>query len=350
MVGTDLQARLNRRLENILANEPSVRPVAFIRRPKYPFRWAAAAAVLLIASGAYFISIRTAEQKIAGKKVSEPIRVPISAPSSSLAVLTLANGNKILLDSAVPGTLARQAGTDIIKHPNGDIDYQAAKTGEATDYNEIDVPSGSQVLSLILSDGTKVWLDAASSLRYPVAFTGKERVIEITGEGYFEVAHNAAMPFIVKEQHTGAEVRVLGTHFNVNAYANEGNMKVTLLEGSVKITHGLHTGMLSPGEQAEVGSQAIHIQQVADIDAVMSWKNGRFQFGEKADINSIMRQLARWYNVDVEYQGKVNLHFGGSISRTSDISQVLDKLEMTGAVKFKTEGRKIIVSPGNLNN
>jgi len=192
-----------------------------------------------------------------------------------------------------------------------------------------------------------VWINVGSSLTYPTAFTGKERKVKITGEAYFEVAHNAGVPFIV--QHNGLTVSVLGTHFNVNTYEDEAAERVTLLEGSVRVNKNSLSQLLKPGQQARINNNGINDIKVlndVNIDEVMAWKDGKFRFGENTDIGTIMRQISRWYNVDIEYKGSVNQRFWGSISKDVNVSQVLKILEATGGVKFKVEGNKIIVMPG----
>jgi ferric-dicitrate binding protein FerR (iron transport regulator) len=194
-----------------------------------------------------------------------------------------------------------------------------------------------------LADGTQVWLNAASSIRFPVVFTGAERKVEITGEVYFEVSKNAAIPFKVKT--AASEVVVLGTHFNVNAYDDEAAVKTTLLEGSVKIiAAGQPIKYLQPGQQSAINKQGtITVLNNADIEEALAWKNGRFQFNS-ADLKSILRQISRWYDVDVVYKGNVNLHFTGQLTRNDNVSKVFEELVLTGEVHFKIEGKKIIVT------
>jgi ferric-dicitrate binding protein FerR (iron transport regulator) len=200
---------------------------------------------------------------------------------------------------------------------------------------------------LTLADGTKVWMNAASSMRYPTLFIGNERKVEITGEAYFEVAKNTSMPFKVNVAGKG-EVEVLGTHFNINSYGDEPTINTTLLEGRVKMA-SLTTDdlqFITPGQQACLNSKGqIDLNKNPDIEEVMAWKNGKFQFGEKMDVQAIMRQIARWYDVEVEYKGTVNGSIGGSISRDVNISIVLSMLEKTGEVKFRIEGNKVTVLP-----
>jgi ferric-dicitrate binding protein FerR (iron transport regulator) len=198
-----------------------------------------------------------------------------------------------------------------------------------------------------LSDGTKVWLNAASSLRFPTAFVGSERKVEMTGEGYFEVAHNDKKPFLVRAG--GMDVEVLGTHFNINAYEDEEAVKTTLLEGKVRASAGHDQAVvLKPGEQARLSQSNAQLSTLNNINVeeVIAWKNGKFQFGEAMDIGMVMRQLSRWYDLDVVYDGKVTGHIGGTISRNVKISEVLKMLEMTGAVHFVIRNREVIVKPG----
>lgn len=194
-----------------------------------------------------------------------------------------------------------------------------------------------------LADGSHVWLNTGSSIKYPVAFTGKERKVFITGEAYFEIAHNSAMPF--KVANDKMEVTVLGTKFNVNAYDDETDVKVTLVQGAVKVKNTTTTQRLLPGEQARITTNDIHITNDIDLDEVMAWRSGKFIFGEKANIETVMHQVARWYDVEIEYQGKITSHFGGTISRQSNISELIKVLEATGHLRCRIEGKKLIISP-----
>jgi ferric-dicitrate binding protein FerR (iron transport regulator) len=274
----------------------------------------------------------------------QPKQNDIAPPSGNKAVLTLADGTKIELDSSGNGTIALQGNVRITKQSNGEISYAGSAANEVS-YNTLNVPRGSTPLGLTLSDGSQVWLNVGSSLTYPTAFTGKERKVKITGEAYFEVAHNASMPFIV--QHDDVTVSVLGTHFNVNTYEDETAERITLLEGSVRVSKNKMSQILNPGQQASIANEsAIKVLDDVNMDEVMAWKNGKFRFGENTDIGTIMRQISRWYNVDIEYEGRVNQRFWGSISKDVNVSKVLKILEATGGVKFKVEGNKIIVMPG----
>ncbi|MEP6746698.1 MAG: FecR domain-containing protein [Bacteroidota bacterium] len=304
------------------------------------YRVAAAVVIGILCTGAYFfVSQKYKKDTEAVSVVS--VKKDITAPTSSNAILTLANGKKIVLDSASNGSLAIQGNTNVVKLADGQIVYNGKATLEMQ-YNILTVPKGSKIATITLSDGTKVWLNVESSLKYPVAFNGSERKVEITGEAYFEVTHNVAMPFKVQKETT--LVTVLGTHFNINSYADEPAIKVTLLEGAVTIKKGNAVGVLKPGQQAKIAGD-IKTSGEIDADEVMAWINGKFQFGEAADIASVMKQISRWYDVEVEYKGSITGHIGGTISRTENVSQVLKMLEMTGGVTFKIDGRKVIVMP-----
>lgn len=306
-------------------------------------RIAAAATVLIMLSigGYYYLSNNTGKEIVKNFK-PQPTNQDIAAPSAKKAVLTLADGSVIELDSAGKGALAVQGNVHIEKTADGQIIYK----GDASDIrmNTLSVPRGSMPVQLVLADGSKVWLNAASSITYPTAFAGNERRISMAGEAYFEIAHDASKPFFVEKG--DMHVRVLGTHFNVNAYEDEREMKVTLLEGSIKITSAGESALLSPGEQAQIPSSGQKLRTTADVnlDEVMAWKNGKFYF-EKSSIRDVMNQISRWYDVDVEYRGNVNAHFGGTISKDVDASKVLEMMEFTGGVHFEIEGKKVIVMP-----
>jgi transmembrane sensor len=271
-------------------------------------------------------------------------------PGSNKATLTLANGSKIILDDAKQGKIASQKNVVINKNKSGEVIYKTTPTDqiatgqtpvEAITMNTLTTPRGGQY-EVVLPDGTRVWLNAASSLKYPTAFTGNERRVELTGEAYFEVSKNARKPFFVKT--TNQTVAVLGTHFNINSYADEAATKTTLLEGSVKVTGNTNqlTVKLKPGQQAVNTVTAIDIKQDADIDEAVAWKNGKFLF-RNTDLRTIMRQLSRWYDVDVEYQGNVaQKHYRGRISRNVPVSEIFQILKTSG-INFTINGGKIIV-------
>lgn len=298
---------------------------------------AAAVIILLLSLGGYFYFNNKSEKQIAKTEIQQ--QNDVAAPQTNKAVLTLSDGSRIVLDSAGNGSLAVQGNVDVIKTADGQVVYK----GDATEikYNTLTVPKGSKPVQLQLADGSTVWLNVASSITFPTAFINKERKVQITGEAYFEVAHNAAMPFIV--QQNDISVQVLGTHFNVNGYDDEASMKITLLEGSINVTQGVKARILEPGQQARLVNNEIKVAK-ANIEEVMAWKNGTFSFN-RTDISSIMREMARWYNVDVvfennEVKGK---DFTGAIARKENASEVLKMLEMTGVIHFTIEGKKIIV-------
>jgi transmembrane sensor len=288
------------------------------------WRWSAAAVLAgLLGIGAWWL-IGTKQ----GNVVAPVREADVAAPSHNRATLTLADGRRVDRDSAKLGAVAVQGGAKIVKSGNGQLAYGPGlgHNGELL-YNTLSNPRGSQVVSLTLTDGSRVWLNAESSIRYPVNFAGSERAVEITGEAYFEVAEDAGKPFRVKKDSTTIEV--LGTSFNVNAYADEPAMKVTLLEGKVEVRKEASALVLHPGQQAIITGQVERSGNV-DTAAVMAWKNGRFTFNS-ADLATVLRQLARWYNVEVSYEGKVPNHrFNGRIGRSLTLDQVLDVLGGTG--------------------
>lgn len=341
-----LKDRLLRRIkESVGLGEKA--PVRKLRTMRW---WAAAAVLLLLSSGSYFFFFHPGRQS-APVADDHLLKHDVSAPVASKAMVILSNGNKIYLDSLGNGSLATQDGVSLVKLADGQLAYYGAGSGVL--YNTLYNPKGSKAIHLTLSDGTKVWLNAESSLKYPVTFTGNERKVEINGEGYFEVATSfnasgsAKRPFIVKKGET--EVVVLGTHFNVNAYDDEEAIKVTLLEGSVVVNShpapGGTTVKLRPGEQAiAAGNSPVVLHRSPDIEQVMAWKHELFLLKE-ADIKTVMRQLARWYDVEVEYKGEVKEQFIVEMDRNTNVSNVFKILEATGGVHFSIDGRKITVMP-----
>ncbi|MBL7750579.1 MAG: FecR domain-containing protein [Chitinophagaceae bacterium] len=336
---SELAERIRIRLAQTISQEP-----VQSRRKRYILPIAASFLLLIVSGGLYFLLNKNkAPQPVAEGKpqIVTPTNTDI-APGGNKALLTLADGSIIELDSAANGVLGKQGVSEIVKLKSGQLAYKIdgrflTENDEAF-YNTITTPRGGQY-QVTLSDGTKVWLNAASSIRFPVVFTGKERRVEVTGETYFEVKSDATRPFYVKAEQS--EVEVIGTHFNINAYTDEESLKVTLLEGKVRVSSSV---TLLPGQQAQLSSSnQITTSNNVDLEEVMAWKNGRFQF-KSADLQSILRQISRWYDVDVEYRGKVNLHFTGQLTRNQNVSKVFEHLEMTGEVHFRTEGKKIIVT------
>lgn len=311
-----------------------------VRKMNTWYRVAAAATILLFLSiSIYFIANRVPDQEVAIHNIAR-----VTVPGGNRAVLTLGNGSRIILTGARNGTLATQQNIVINKTADGQVVYNAdaksTKAGEKVAYNTMTTPQGG-MYDLTLSDGTRVMLDAASSIRYPVVFNGYERRVEITGQAYFEVVHNKAKPFRVITN--GQTVEVLGTHFNVNAYADEPSTQTTLLEGSVKVTKGTQMALLAPGQQAVIfnGANAIKVK-TADTETAIAWKNGVFSF-KRADLKTVMRQFARWYDVQVTYEGDApDAAITGKVLRSANASHVLQIVSDLG-IKFKTEGKKIII-------
>jgi len=264
-------------------------------------------------------------------------------PGTNKAVLTLSNGKKINLSNAVAGQLASQSGIRILKTTSGLIIYKVVPNVGILDNksNNITTPIGGQ-WQVILPEGTKVWLNSASSLTYPATLgKQKDRIVQLNGEAYFEVAKDKLHPFIVN---TGKqEVKVFGTHFNINSYQDEPSLKTTLAEGAVSVSIiGGSSKLLKPGQQAILKDGTLSVEN-ANIEEALAWKNGYFRFNDE-NIQSIMRKLSRWYNIDVQYEGDIsNDGLNGKISRFKNISQVLKALEATKTVHFKVEGRRVTV-------
>jgi ferric-dicitrate binding protein FerR (iron transport regulator) len=300
---------------------------------------AAAAVLIIIATGLYF-------GPFSPGKTDQPQDQLVNdvSPGGNKAILTLADGRKIALDDADKGQLAEQSGIKVSKTADGQLTYDVSGSDVRAlkiNYNIIETPVGGQY-QIILPDGSKVWLNSTSSLRFPTAFTQSQRTVELKGEAYFEIKHSKT-PFLVKTNNQ--EVEVLGTHFNISNYPDEAYTKTTLLEGSVKVrvSKGTASKILLPGQQAAQQSDRIQVKPV-DAEAAIAWKNGLFIFDDES-LEAIMRSVARWYGIEVIYEKDVNrnLLFGGSVSRYDNVSKVIDKLELTGGVHFKIDGRRITV-------
>lgn len=301
-------------------------------------KWMVAASIILVAGVAVLLYVNRNSNK--GGSKQEIANHDVKAPATNRAMITLADGRMVFLDSVSNGTLATEGSINLVKLADGKISYQGAGTG-AGQYNTLYNPRGSKVVSLILSDGTKVWLNSESKLTYPVSFSGGERKVEITGEAYFSVTHNAQQPFRVTAN--GITVEDIGTEFNVNAYTDEDGIKATLVEGSALVSQQGKSVVLAPSQQAIAKEdQPITMVNDVNVDEVVAWKNEKFVFNS-ADIREVMRQLARWYDVDVEYKDDVSNHFTGIISRNVNASEVFAMLERTGTVYFEIEGNKMIV-------
>jgi ferric-dicitrate binding protein FerR (iron transport regulator) len=297
--------------------------------------WVAAAVLLLAVAGLWLMH--------SGGKKKEPAVVAVAhdaAPGSNKALLTLGNGDTIHLDEARAGLVGQQGKTRLIKSVDAQLRYEGAGDEDNIQYNLLVTPRGGQY-KLVLPDGTKVWLNAATALRYPTAFMGKDRVVELDGEAYFEVATDAARPFRVDVKN-GGRVDVLGTHFNIMSYADEPVARTTLLEGAVRVSKGDKNAVMRPGQQARVGKDGSLVVVSADVDEAMAWKNGLFKF-EEADIEQVMRQLSRWYDLQVVYtQGVPKDRFQGEMYRDVNLSKIVKILEASG-VHFRIEGKKLLV-------
>lgn len=337
---------LELKFRSLMQNLKREAPVVSISKKSKVSQWKAriAAAVLIgtFFTGAYLVWKPDHKNTVAKTETSIPGNGHEIAAGGNKAILTLADGSTIVLDNAKKGIVSTQGGTKVLKLNNGILSYDGDSKTKTLLFNTISTPRGGQY-QLILADGTKVWLNAASSLKFPTAFAGKERKVELLGEAYFEVAKNAAKPFKVEVD--GMEVEVLGTHFNINSYDDEASTRTTLLEGSIQINKNNRSSLLRPGQQARLNREGeIRIIEHADVEEAIAWKEGKFQF-DRADIHQVMRQISRWYDVEVQFKGIIPKHFGGTISRSVNLSKVLNMLELTGEVRFRVEDHKVLVIP-----
>jgi len=305
-----------------------------------------AASIVLFAGGfmCYYVQTHRAVKPHVLARQQKPLKND-AGPGGNKAILTLANGSKINLSDVKNGVLASQGQTVLKKDKDGRIIYEspgAKGVDSSAIFNTITIPRGGQ-FQVVLSDGSKVWLNSASSITFPAAFSKTERKVTITGEVYFEIAKNKAKPFRVV---TGEQtVEVLGTHFDINAYTDEEALKTTLVEGSVKVTSGAQSVVLKPEQQASLlpGKAGKIKVTTVDTDNVLAWTTGNFQF-EKAEIASIMREAGRWYDVDIKYEGEIpKRRFTGSISRSVNLSELLKMLKYTG-INFKIADKTIVVT------
>lgn len=315
-------------------------------RPMWIIKLAAASVVLFLIYGGYrWISRAKPQPQVAVMQSVYGDDVPAGGNKASL---TLANGQTYDLNTITEGNLSVQPGTTIDKSKGEVIYGNNAANGGAVAYNVLRTPLGGQY-KIVLPDGSRAWLNAGSSLKYPTAFTGNKRNVEMTGEIYFEIEPDKARPFLVRVAARNAkgkdmEITVLGTHFNISSYGDEPTMQTTLLEGSVRVKKDEVTKVLSPGQQARVTTGEAHdiAVKTVDTESVVAWKEGRFEFN--GNIREIMRQISRWYDLDVKYEGNVERKsFAGTISRKNNVSEVLKMLEMTGGIQFRVDDRKIIV-------
>jgi transmembrane sensor len=311
-----------------------------LKTKKWFYSIAASVILLIAAFGIYkIINNKQSKQPSIAKIAQTGIQ-----PGGNKAILTLSNGSVIDLSNSPNGMLKNDNGAAINKSKDGEILYSdsGSTNNRMVSYNVLTTPKGGQY-KVQLADGSRVWLNAASSLKYPTAFSTSERIVELHGEGYFEIAKDKTKPFKVKLA-DGSEVKVLGTHFNVMAYEDEKDKDVTLLEGSVQITKGDENQKLEPGQQGRITSQKIILVNSADTAEVTGWKNGQFVFHD-ADIQSIMKQIARWYDVDIKYKANSTQHFNATIRRKEPVLRLLHILEETDQIHFKIENKTIYVLP-----
>lgn len=327
-----IQQQLNAILSvDKIAVTDNIRPLRASRK----WYWAAAVAALLVTTATYQLLKKPQKTTTIAQQLDMP-------PGKEGAVLTLADGSKLVLDSMKQGQIASQNGTRLVLK-EGQLTYDAsAAAPDQMVYNTVNTPRGRQ-FQLTLPDGTRVWMNAASSVRYPNNFDKRQRKVMVSGEVYFEVASNPGQPFIVEVEHR-ATVEVLGTHFDVNAYDSDSHeISTTLLEGAVKVSNGTHQSILRPGQQAQIGA-AISIVNNVNTDQVVAWKNGFFNF-ENMRLKEVMSQLERWYNIEVVYEGVVpDVRLFGELRRDMNLSGIISALSDSG-VHFRIEGNKLIVLP-----
>lgn len=338
-----------KRIDAATSETTQIVPVSVQRHGKYKYLAAAVTVGAVLTAIAYFWSqnkpASTTNIHVAKAAVNDVL------PGGNKAILKLSDGKTIVLDNAQNGLLAQQGAVQIEKQ-EGQLVYKHSTSTAEPLYNTLGTPAGGQ-FQLKLPDGTWVWLNASSFIMYPTAFTGKERRVSVYGEAYFEVAKDAAKPFKVNvltsggESRNGMEVEVLGTHFNINSYNNEALVKTSLLEGKIKIVSSYYNGeqsaILKPGQQAQVEVEGkMKVKDNASMEEVVAWKNGEFLF-RSADIGTLMRQVARWYDIDVSYpNGMPKDRFSGKIGRNVNLSQLLEILKYS-EVKFELKERTLIV-------
>lgn len=311
-----------------------VRMTPFLQRRWWRY---AAAVVILAGTGAYLWSI-TRDQRAAAPAQLAQATV---SPGTNGAVLTLADGTKVVLDSLGNGVVASQRGTDVVLK-NGLLEYHTTDNGMQASYNTLEIPRGRQ-FQLVLPDGSKVWLNAASTIKYPTIFTGRERVVEISGEAFFDVEQDKAKPFFVKINNSTV-IEVLATSFNINAYEQEQAVKTTLVEGALRVNANNDRQMLKPGQQAQVtAGKPVRVVDNVNISQAMAWKNGYFDFND-VDLPVMMRQLERWYDIQVIYEGTVpDVTFKGKMDRNVQLSDVVGFLKNFG-INASLQDRKLLIS------
>ena len=351
----ELKNRMLTRLQSTISSKKWTPVIHIYRKPFFKMAWTryAVALILLFTAGAYFLHWQSTKKQHIDLSSNHKTPIDFEAGKEG-AILTLEDGSQIILDSLHNGLVTDQNGVEVVIK-DGEVSYNPKnKHGGKISYNTMSTPRGRR-FQVVLPDGTKVWLNAASSLRYPTVFQGTTRNVEINGEAYFEVVKNPQMPFIVKIN-SETEIKVLGTHFNVNSYDDEASINTTLLEGAVEIKNGKNKAFLKPGQQAQVILQAaqksaknkkiknINVVNNIDLDKVMSWKNGIFNF-QDTDLEQVMRQLARWYDLEVVYENGIpEMKFYGKMGRNVSLSRLLIFLQESD-LHFRLEnGRKLIVT------
>ena len=347
-------AILQKVYDNLIADQPELRLKAPLRRIT-PWMKYAAAALLLAAGGLSYLYLSNRTDRTGSAIVqSVPDETPANSHSAS-AVLTLGDGRQIILDSSGDGQLAQQNGALIFRQHDGKITYQKkeppAGTAVQSEFNTVSTPRGIDC-KIVLPDGTAVWLNAASSITFPTAFTGNSRTVAVKGEVYLDVAKDQLRPFKVTIDN--GEIDVLGTHFNINDYKEETVTRISLLEGSIRYSNARESRLLKPGEQLsyDKGSQTVSLIKEIDPGQITAWMNGTFDFGNQT-IETVMNQIGRWYNMEIVYNGrKPQGKFLGMMSRSTDLATLLKSLELTSGAKFSIETTsrnghpgKIIVQP-----
>lgn len=342
-IDEETRERLDAGLKNIMAKRILATPVQKMWSKLNYLKWMAAASLLITIGAGLFYFMSTPDTSNGAQAITETV----FKPGTEKARLTLADGTIIDLEQAANGKLKNKDGIAVTKTADGKLVYdtqQEISAGGKVTYNTVVTPRGGQY-KIILPDGSSIWLNAASSLRFPTSFVGDERRVELSGEGYFEIKRNARKPFVVASAEQ--EVTVLGTHFNINAYKDNNLIKTTLLEGAVKISKGKQSYVLAPGQQATLNNSEnnISIARNVDVDAAVAWKDGKFSFDE-TNIKEVMQQVARWYDVEVLYKGDFsNVELTGVIPRGADANHILNLLRGTKQVDFLITGRSITVIP-----
>jgi ferric-dicitrate binding protein FerR (iron transport regulator) len=341
----DEQAIFNRVMEQE-SSQPAAVIVSMEERNRRRRRWftAVAAILVVVSAGAYLWQAGTTRKPVLYGAAQVEKAIP---PGKEGAILTLADGSSIVLDSAGDGIIASMQGSNVLLH-QGQLSYSETGVNGVAEQNTLTTPRGRQ-FSVVLPDGTKVWLNAASSLTYPSRFTGEARLVQVTGEAYFEVAKDARRPFKVQVQGGAddAAIEVLGTSFNINAYKDEPVVKATLLDGSIRVVQDIknrnNNKILQPGQQAVISNAALTVKEV-ETEEVVAWKNGYFHFRD-AGIKEVMRALQRWYDIEIVYEGKVSdRSFQGKIQKDLTLSELLSGLQRSD-VHFKTDQKTLTILP-----